>query len=93
MALLFVLAIAAALGALLVKKLRMGPAFVEEGTPRALISHRDIDDALPRACPCGGRFHKEGEGPKRVDGAACVRVLVVCERCERRRALLFTLAS
>ena len=93
MELLFVLAIGAAVVAVVAKKWRMGGAFKEERAPRLLTSHAEIDDALPRKCPCGGHFHKEAEGPKRVGAAQCVRVVVACDKCERRRALLFTLSS
>jgi hypothetical protein len=103
--LLFALAILAAVVAVVVKKVRTGPDFVEDRAPRIVASHREIDDALPRKCACGGRFYKEGEGTRslpsarRPDGVGvgagvdCVRVLVACDKCERRRALLFTLAS
>ncbi len=93
MELLFALAIVAAVAAVVIKKMRMGPRSLEEARPRIVSSYADVDDALPKRCACGGRFEKTGEGPKRVDGAECLRVVVECGKCERRRALLFRVAS
>jgi hypothetical protein len=90
---LFVVAIAIALVAVIAKKRRMGPDFAEDRAPRIVSSYAAIDGLLPRQCGCGGSFHKEGEDTRRVEGVDCVRVLVVCVRCERKRALLFQLAS
>jgi hypothetical protein len=91
--LLFGIAILVAIGAVVAKKVRTGPRTKEDTTPRVVMSYRDVDDTLPRKCGCGGRFEKTGEGPKRVDGADCLRVVVECEKCERRRAFLFRVAS
>lgn len=93
MGFLFALAIVVAMGAVVAKKMRSGPMTKEDSTPRVVSSYREVDDALPRQCGCGGRFEKTGEGPKRVDGADCLRVVVECEKCERRRAFLFRVAS
>lgn len=93
MDLLFGIAILVAVGAVVAKKLRTGPRTKEDAKPRVVASYSDVDEALPRKCGCGGRFEKTGEGPKRVDGADCLRVVVECEKCERRRALLFRVAS
>jgi hypothetical protein len=91
--LMFVVAIGVALAAVIAKKVRTGPDFVEDRAPRIVSSYAAIDDLLPRQCGCGGRFHKEGEDTVRKGGVDCVRVLVVCVRCERKRSLLFQLAS
>jgi hypothetical protein len=98
MSFLFAFAILGTLGVVVWRRLQgRGKGQIEEDRePRLVTSHEAIDrEARALRCRCGARYSVVGEGPARagpMDGELW-RVVLQCQGCDRRRAVVFRLAS
>ena len=53
-------------------------------------SFADMDAALAvRACPCGGRYERTGEGTRQADGRRYRVASLVCRVCEEGQEVFF----